>query len=520
MRDLTEQELTVLGRLYKRVLDYQDRNEVRTNFAEAEARLEKLSVSIPPEIKGLQVPLGWPQKACDKLAERLTREGFTVREESELSQALDDVFSSDRVRLIEAQALDASLRHGPAFVFTSRGNTAAGEPEVLTTARSALSATCEVDPRSGVTRAALEVIDDRTVNLWLPGVVLTCDRSDTAYGWRLRTEWRTGTPRVRCTPYVHDPTLEKPFGRSRITPSLMGFTMAATRTMLRQESAEDFHAAPRMAVLGATKRLFEDKNGNPVNMWDALTGAVWGIPDVKDPQDPLAEPRRVELKQFQQMTQMPYTDKLRQLTEFVAGETSIPASELGMTHDANPASAEAVQAHEGALVRVARKQMVPYRVAAVSLARDVLDVLYDGEVEDRHLRGLTARFADPRTRSPLEQSQYVAQQVGTNNFQAGTLATLRELPISEETARLHAQENQKVRLSNRVSDRLAGAGNPEVEATQVLKGKLDALGVGRRAGATFESLLGVLGLDGIEDSGAVPTTLRMPEADAADLEEK
>lgn len=519
MRDLTDAELKTLQTLYQRILDQQARNEVRTNFAEGEERIEKLSVSIPPNLKSMQVPIGWPQKACDKLAERLIREGFSLREESELSTTLDDVFSTGLMRLTEAQAIDASLRHGPSFVFTSRGNTTIGEPEVLTTVKSALSATCIIDRRSGLTRAALEIIDDRHLNLWLPRVVLQCERDSTTLGWRITTEWRTGTTRVRCTPYIHDPTIEKPFGRSRITAPLMGYTMAAVRTMLRQESAEDFHAAPRMAVLGATKKLFQDKNGNPLNMWDALTGAVWGIPDVKDPQDPLAEPRRAELKQFQQMTQNPYTDKLRQLTEFVAGETSIPPTELGMTNDSNPASAEAVQAHEGAIVRVASKQMVPYGVAAVSLARDVLDVLYDGKIDPKHLRGLTARFADPRTRSPLEQSQHVAQQITSGNFQAGTLNTLRELPISEETARVHAADNKKAALSNRVKDRLAGGTNPEVEATQVLKSKLDALGVGRRAGATFESLLKTLGLEGIEDSGAVPVSLRMPEADAVDLEE-
>lgn len=50
--------------------------------------------------------------------------------------------------------------------------------------------------------------------------------------------------------------------------------------------------------------------------------------------------------------------------------------------------------------------------------------------------------------------------------------------------------------------------------------KYDALGVGRRAGATFESLKADLGL-GVEDSGAVPVSLRLPEeVDAVKLEDQ
>ncbi len=51
-----------------------------------------------------------------------------------------------------------------------------------------------------------------------------------------------------------------------------------------------------------------------------------------------------------------------------------------------------------------------------------------------------------------------------------------------------------------------------------IKAKADALGALVRAGAEFGSSAAKVGLRGLESSGAVPTTLRLPETDAAALE--
>lgn len=52
-----------------------------------------------------------------------------------------------------------------------------------------------------------------------------------------------------------------------------------------------------------------------------------------------------------------------------------------------------------------------------------------------------------------------------------------------------------------------------------IKAKADALGALVRAGAEFESSAEKVGLEGVKSSGAVPTTLRLPESDAATLEQ-
>lgn len=53
-----------------------------------------------------------------------------------------------------------------------------------------------------------------------------------------------------------------------------------------------------------------------------------------------------------------------------------------------------------------------------------------------------------------------------------------------------------------------------------MKAKFDALGVAIRAGVAHQSAAAMLGLDGVEFTGAVPVSLRLPNNDAGSLEDK
>jgi len=523
MRALAEFELETLQRLHAKVVEYQRLNRVRSNFAEGKERLEKIGFSIPPSMRDFGFILSWPQQSCDAVSERVNRKWFTARDKStELFKQIDALSSEWRYKLVEEQAKDAALRHGVSFVFTSKGNTAAGEPEVLSTVKSALAATCEVSPRSRRVTAALELVESTTVNLYLPGVVLYCKRIPGS--WQILDIYETGTSRVLCTPFVHDPTAEKPLGRSRITYPLMGLTMAAARTMLRQEVSAEFYVAPRIMALGGGRELFEGEDG-VVSPWSALTGAVWAVPDEID--DVTGERSRLDVKTLPQMSQQPFSDQMRLLAETVSGETGIPASQLGLSQDSNPASEAAIVASENRLVRIAQKQFAPFGMAMTDLAVDQLHVLYGdlGETGMRSIAGLAPRMADPRTRSVVEQSQFVAQQVGSGNFQAGTLETLQELPIDPEAAVAHADANRRLSAANSIMARMGEAPvNPEHEAAETRRIAYQALKEGIYAGGTFESVkadlaLAGINVDGIEWSGTFPNTLRLPENEAAGLED-
>jgi hypothetical protein len=441
VRALTEDEQATVNRLYQNVLAYQERNLKLSAYAEGEHRLERWGFSVSPMFRDLSLVVGWPQKACDVLAARLRPSGFSLPTPSTLLDDIEDVFSSNYMGFIEQQAIEASVRHGVSFVFTSRGDTDLGEPDPLVTVATALTASCEVDPRSRIVRSALELLGGSKVNLYLPGVVLLCVRRPG--GWVVEDEFPTGTNRVLCTPFVHGASVEKPLGRSRITKPLMNYTDAAVRTMLRQEVSAEFYSAPRQILLGADDDVFRDQDGNMHTGWEAIVGAVWAIPDDED--EMTGEKSRANLQQLPQMSMQPFSDQLRLIAQMASGETGIPLSYLGVAQDSNPTSAEAIYANEIDLVRIADGQKPSLGMGRLSLAKDVLTALH-GDLDDAaeaDLRGLTARWADSRTRSIMEQSQFVATQVGAGNFQPGTRATLDQLPITREDAERIASENQR-----------------------------------------------------------------------------
>lgn len=472
MRLLNDVELSTLSRLHSRVVGFQGRNKKLSAYAEAEHTVERLGFSIPPQMQHFSAVIGWPLKSCEVLSSRLVPAGFSMPERTELLDDLESVFADNYMVFMERQAIDASIRHGVAFTFTTRGDVAKGEPEVLVTVSTAMSASCELDPRSRLVTAALEVLGGPRVNLYLPGRVLLCVRRP--QGWFVEDEFRTGHNRVACTPYVHGASIEKPLGRSRITKPLMAYTDMGVRTLLRQEVSAEFFSAPRIIALGGGKEILEDGEGKGRSGLEALIGAVWGIPDEED--DLTGERHRIDVQQLSQMSMQPHSDQLRLIAQMASGETGIPVSYLGVVQDGNPTSAEAIYANEVDLVRIALGQQPSLGMGRLSLAKDVLTVMHGdlGESGERALRGLTARWDDPRTRSITEQSQFVAQQVGAGNFQPGTEATLSQLPISPDEVKRMVADGRRGAVSALVAGigaRLdAAAADPVVAAASAARG--------------------------------------------------
>jgi hypothetical protein len=523
-RALTEEEQEIFGRLHRTVLGYRRRNKLRSEYVDGERRLEQTGFAVPPVMMHMRLAVGWPHKACSVVSSRTVPQLFSLAKPSELLDELDEVFTDPAVQMVERMAIESSLEHGCAFVFTTKGDEKLGEPETLVTTASALTASAEIDPRTRVVRAAIEFLSRSRYNLYLPGRVLPVERQSNK--WVVSDdEYPTGTERVTCTPYIHGMSLRHPFGRSRVTRPLMAYTDAAVRTLLRADVTAEFYAAPGEILLGADQSVFEDAEGNMHPAWEALIGSVRVLPDEED--EMTGERHRAQVVHRPQMSMQPFNEQLVTIGKMVSGETSIPLTYLGIHSDSNPTSAEAIQANELDLVRVVKGQWPSFGHARRSLALDVLAMRHDG-LDDSMLatlRTLRTEWEDPRTVSTTEQSNFVSQQIAAKNLQPGARTTLSLLPISTNQIRSIEQENRRAGAQAKVAERLAaadqGAGTAAaVEPHQLTeKEKLEALGIGRRAGATFESLINRLGLEGIEDSGAVPVSLRMPEADARGLED-
>ena len=87
-----------------------------------------------------------------------------------------------------------------------------------------------------------------------------------------------------------------------------------------------------------------------------------------------------------------------------------------------------------------------------------------------------------------------------------------------ESKRVGAQ-NLLASLSNDAEGQDMSAITPSGDSAEELREKFEALGVAVRAGVDPTSAAAVLGIPDIQFTGAVPVTLRMPESEAAGLEE-
>ena len=461
MRFASDFEAETYARMRRTIAVQQARNMVRSQYAEAERLMDRLSLVLPSGRTIEQTPLHWPAKAIEVFSSRLTPAFFSMREGSSLLEDLELAYSSGGGAFAEQLAIKSALRHGPAFVFTSRGDTSTGEPVVIISAQSALTATCEIDPRSRRVTSALELLGPRTANLYMPGYTATVEAHASG---RLVVvdDWKM-SQRVMCAPYIHDATIEKPFGSSRITRPVMGFTDAAVRTFMRSEVSAEWYAAPRERLLGVGTEAFEgtddpERIGVAAGWSKSIIGGTDLLPDIHPDDDPDVPDslRRAEVRYAPQMTMQPFSDQFRLIASQFSGASSIPLSYLGIVQDSNPTSADAIEAQDIDLVRAVKDQYPSLNFGRRALALNILTLL-NGEVPEKDPRSLVSRWADPRVRSVREQSDFVVAQVEAGNFQRGTRETLDLLPITPDEAAIHAAANARAVGVTRVRDALAAA---------------------------------------------------------------
>lgn len=515
MRQATDVEVEFVNELIGNIDFHNFRNTLRREYFDGEKRLDYIGFSIPPKMRALEAAIGWPKKACAVRAQRLKPRGFTGLGRG-ITDVVDAVCPPVEFERAERAAISTALRYGFAMVFTTAGDLARGEPAVLPTVRSPLVASVIMSPRSGLPVVALEHVDFTHVNLYLPGRVLSLVKINGA--WNVEHEASIPGGVVPVAVYVNEEDTDKPLGASAITRPLMYFTDHAVRTVLRMETSAEFYSAPGEYLLGANSEDFQDSDGNVVPGWEMVIGAVRVMPDDED--EMTGERHRAEIQHRPQMTMQPHNEQLRTIAAQVSGETSIPLQYLGVVQDSNPTSAAAIEASEVDLINVSVAAQTSLNRGRLMLMRNVFAL--SGDLSDVGLMEINAsrpQWVDPRTRSLIETGQFVAQQVQAGNFQPGTEATLAQLRMSPEDVEQHVSDNRAARGQATALSLTGGGEDPDVEQSKVMKAKLDALGVGVRAGATFESLVETLGIEGVENSGAIPVNLRLPEKDAVGLEE-
>lgn len=339
--DLTDDEQDALDELVLQWRAKRPRNNLRAAFYDmTNSERSLMSTQVPEVIRRRKFVLGWSAIAVDKLNRRCNLNGIYDAAGNDLdSLGLDDLMRSNRLLGEISRAGLSSLKHSVAWLVTTQGDTSIGEPPVLVNARDAITATGIWDTRLRAIRSFLSITafnDDgepteMTMYLFNLNVIMT--REDG--GWTVkRSPHVYGVP---VDPLVYKADVGRPFGRSRISRSVMSIHMQALGAMIRADVNGEAYSLSRYVLLGATEEAFRNADGSPKPAWQAAWDAVWAVGD-----DESAEQPRADVKRFSGESPEPQLAHLRMLADAFSGETGIPVGELGFRSDVNPTSADAL----------------------------------------------------------------------------------------------------------------------------------------------------------------------------------
>lgn len=426
-----EQEL--LEKLVKVWMAKRGRNDLRQRYMDAKQIVANLGISIPDYMaNSLEIVSGWPEKAVHTLANMCMWDGVVSKDGAEDPFEIKSLLHQNRFDVEIGQTIAAEMTHSVAFIATLPGDQLLGEPEVNIMPYSAQWASALWDRRRRAIKAGLLITE--TDDLGRPTALILLTPTTVHHiehhsgGWGISKTQDHTLRRVPMEALPFRPTLDRPFGRSRISRAVMTITDRAIRAALRMDIASELYTAPGLLLRGISKEAFEDIRDS----WTWRLGSVKGLTRDEEGEIP-------EVSTLPQQSMQPYVEQMRSLAAEFAGVTSLPLSSLGVIHD-NPSSADAIYAAKEELVIEATNAN---RVNGYALQRIYQNavMLRDGIGEvNGELAGLSTRWRNPAMPSVVSQSDALVKQISAIPVLAETDVALEEMGYTDEQiTRIRAQ---------------------------------------------------------------------------------
>ena len=427
---LPDDEMGMFRELLQVLKDKTGKNEERAIYYKGKNDLKDLGISIPQSLKGLHGSVGWASKAVDSLAVRSRFDGFSFVDGE--NHGIDEIFTSNLFKIKYQQSVTSELINSCAFLTISKG--AENEPPVIINAYSAVNASAVWDFRRNRIKYGLVIADKEKItptsdeyeptiiNLYTDTDIWEITKNGAVWSAN-RLPHAMGRPLMEAL--VYRPTIDRPFGRSRITRDVMEIIDNATRESVRTEIHSEFFTSPQRVLLGVDPRdVFGGKSEQ-----QALIGSFLALGRDEEGEVP-------QVTQFSQASMQPHIDYMKSLALRFSAITNVPVSEMGVVSD-NPSSADAIlQAKEG-LVLEAQDLNASNGEALKSIGRMAIAILQDKpldqltEVENT----ITARFRNPATPSIVSQADAmtkIASATNSDSWLPKTPIFWEELGFSEE----------------------------------------------------------------------------------------
>lgn len=448
---LAPRDAAVVRALVDTWSEHYRRNRLRDSYYRGHVRVKDIGISVQKGLaRKLDPRVDWAAKCVDYWADRVQFEGVTLSgAEDGAEEALSSILDANGMKGLVHLSASSSLRHSCAFLAVTAGDVEAGEQPVVVSGYPATAASAVwSQPLRRITAGMVVVATERAArsSVRRPSVVDVLTDTDVITLSRESGRWVASyAPHSmgRC-PMVHvayHPTLENPFGRSRITRSVMNYVDDAQRELLNMTVAAAFAAAPQKYLMNASREAMQEIRDTP---FGAYVGSIFAATPARDGQTP-------QFGQLAQGSMQPHVDYMRSLAAQFSGSTGVPLSSLGVVSD-NPSSAEAIYASKEDAVVDIQHYIDGWKRSVADVCRMAWaayeNVPYAQAAQE--LGTISVHFRNPSMPSVVSQSDAMVKQVSAIPWLADSDVTLRELGYDDE-------QIAQLRSDRRRSQALAGS---------------------------------------------------------------
>jgi hypothetical protein len=470
--DFESNDLPAINELLAIWSDKYPRNLIRSRYYDARENLKDFGISIPNRIRQkVGAVVGWPEKSVRALADKSTFEGFAVPD-GEDNHGIARMMADNELDVDVSEAIISAYKHSCSFITVARDpDSPDDDPRMLFMPCSADWSAAKWDRRRRRIASALTIVDDdregriTEFNVWLPGKTYHCTRI--LGNWQA-DRFDTNLDRPTVVPLVHDKTMDRPFGRSRINRTLINLTDTAFRTIVRMEASAEFYSVPKLWFLGADPDAFS------ADTWSSLVSAINSISRDEDGNTP-------EIKQISQASMTPHGDMLETIAMLVSSQTDIPAENLGI-RVTNPTSAEALAAAENSLTRTANRQNRFFGrqlMNALSMAVQMQERL---ETVPDDLNDVHPVWSPTKESSDASKADYYTKIASVNPAFANSDVGLMKAGLTFAEIKSLRKSQQQQRSQERVSQ-LKSLGTSATEGADSDGSEQSASGFGKTGGA-------------------------------------
>lgn len=285
----------------------------------------EVGITIPPELRRqYRATSGWCAKAVDSISDRLV-----FREFANDAFGLNDIFTMNSADIFFDDAILSALVNSCSFIYISEGDEDVPRLQVI----QGSDATGILDPITRLLTEGYAVLSRDDYGKPVETLHFLPDRTDHYRDGDLKNSYENSTGYPLLVPIIHRSDSNKPFGRSRITPSALYYQKYAKRTLERSDITAEFYSFPQKYVVG----LSQD-----AEQMDTLKATVSSMLQFDKDEDGDVP----KLGQFTVPSMSPFIEQMRMAAAGFAGETGLTMDDLGFVTD-NPSSAEAIKAsHE------------------------------------------------------------------------------------------------------------------------------------------------------------------------------